>query len=42
MTNAESGHGLLYTGKTTLPFANDFPKDTELYALLKTSEKDNQ
>lgn len=42
VTNAESGHGLLYTGKTTLPFANDFPKDTELYALLKTSEKDNQ
>ena len=41
VTNAESGHGLLYTGKTTLPFANDFPKDTELYALLKTSEKDS-
>ena len=42
VTNAESGHGLLYTGKTTLPFANDFPKDTELYALLKTSDKESR
>ena len=42
VTNAESGHGLLYTGKTTLPFANEFPKDTELYALLRTSDKNDQ
>ena len=34
ITNAPAGHGLLYTGKTVLPFKNEFPEDTELYRLM--------
>lgn len=39
VTNADRGSGLIYTGKTTVPFSNEFPEDTELYELLSTSEK---
>ena len=37
ITNAEHGKGLVYTGKTILPFDGSFPKDSELYGLMKTS-----
>lgn len=37
ITNAERGHGIIYTGKTSLPFDSSFPTDTELYQLMKTS-----
>ena len=37
ITNAEPGHGLVYTGKTVLPFKNEFPKNTELYKIMSTS-----
>ena len=29
-------HGLLFFNNVILPFADDFPKDTELYKLLTT------
>ena len=31
-----AGHGLLFFNNVILPFADDFPKDTELYKLLTT------
>ena len=36
VTNSEPGHGLLFFNNVILPFADDFPKDTELYRLLTT------
>lgn len=36
ITNAEPGHGLLVAGKAIVPFANDFPRDTQLYKLMTT------
>ena len=42
ITNSQPGHGLIYNGKTILPFANEFPTNTELYKLMSTSAgKDN-
>ena len=38
--NADCGHGLLYTGRTTIPFSNEFPKDTNIHELLSKNEKD--
>lgn len=35
---AEKGHGLLYTGSVTVPFGFDFPKNTELYKAMSTSQ----
>lgn len=34
--NAQSGHGLIWYGGALLPFANDFPPENDLYALLST------
>lgn len=34
---ADKGHGLLYTGTVTIPFGLDFPKKTELYKIMTTS-----
>ena len=39
ITNAGKGRGLLYNGKTILPFDNTFPRDTQLYSLISSSEK---
>ena len=36
VTNSDPGHGLLFFNNVILPFADDFPKDTELYKLLTT------
>ena len=36
VTNSEPGHGLPFFNNVILPFADDFPKDTELYKLLTT------
>lgn len=36
ITNVEAGHGLLKVGNSLIPFANKFPKDTELYKLMTT------
>lgn len=36
VTNAQKGHGLIKFGDTVIPFANDFPKNTELFELMQT------
>ena len=36
VTNADAGCGLLRYGSALVPFANRFPKDTKLYALMTT------
>lgn len=37
ITNAPAGHGLIKVGGSIVPFANDFPADTQLYKLMSTS-----
>ena len=37
ITNSDPGSGLIYNGKVTLPFIYDFPKNTDLYALITTA-----
>lgn len=37
VTNAESGCGLIYTGKTVLPFNNVMKHDSPIYKLISTS-----
>ena len=36
VTNSDPGCGLLFFNNVILPFADNFPKDTELYKLLTT------
>ena len=40
ITNAPAGHGLIRVGGSIVPFANEFPKDTELYRLMTTTPGD--
>ncbi|MCI9403652.1 MAG: DUF87 domain-containing protein [Oscillospiraceae bacterium] len=40
ITNAPAGHGLLRVGGSIVPFANDFPRDGELYRLMTTTPGD--
>lgn len=37
ITDNQTGTGIMYNGKTTVPFRNEFPKDTLIYKLLSTS-----
>ncbi len=37
ITNAPAGHGLIKVGGSIVPFANDFPTDTQLFELMSTS-----
>ena len=41
ITNVEAGHGLLKVGSALVPFADKFPKDTELYRLMSTKPNEN-
>lgn len=34
--NAPAGHGLIKVGGAIVPFANELPKNTELYRLMST------
>jgi type IV secretory pathway VirB4 component len=36
VTNSEAGHGLLFAGKSTIPFIDKFPQDTDLYRMMTT------
>lgn len=36
VTNSEAGHGLLFAGKSIVPFIDKFPKDTDLYQMMTT------
>ena len=40
VTNAEAGHGLLRIGGSIVPFANEFPKNGDLYKLMTTTPGD--
>ena len=40
ITNAPAGHGLIRVGGSIVPFANEFPRDTELYRLMTTTPGD--
>lgn len=40
ITNVPAGHGLLRVGGSIVPFANDFPRDGELYRLMTTTPGD--
>lgn len=40
VTNAEAGHGLLRIGGSIVPFANEFPRNGELYRLMTTTPGD--
>ncbi len=40
ITNAEAGHGLIYTGKQSIPFSDKFPKNTKLFEVMTTKPKD--
>jgi len=41
VTHAQSGEGLLFYGDVIIPFADRFPKETELYRLLNTRANEN-
>lgn len=36
VTNADSGQGLLFAGKSIVPFINNVPKNTKLYQMMTT------
>jgi hypothetical protein len=36
VTQSGEGEGLLFYGNVILPFADKFPKDTELYRIMTT------
>ena len=38
IANAEPGHGLIYTGKTVIPFDNSFPENNEMYRCMSTKD----
>lgn len=40
ITNAEPGHGLIYNGKQTIPFTDEFPKNTKLYKVMSTKAEE--
>lgn len=40
ITNADAGQGLLYTGKSIVPFVDRFPKDTKSFAAMTSSMDD--
>lgn len=42
ITGAKFGHGLLKIGNALIPFANEFPSDTELYSLMTTKPDEVQ
>lgn len=37
-TAAEKGHGLLYTGRTVIPFNNEYDTSTEMYKIMSSSQ----
>ena len=37
--NVNAGHGLMYTGKTVIPFDDKYPTNTKTYELLQTTAK---
>lgn len=42
ITESDKGSGLLYNGKITIPFENEFPKDNPIYRIISTSSDTNE
>ena len=42
ITNVDAGRGLIKCGSATVPFVNNFPKNTRLYKLLSTRFKESE
>lgn len=40
ITNSDPGQGLIYTGKSIVPFVDKFPVDTKLYKVMTTKPED--
>ena len=40
ITNADPGHGLLFTGRTIVPFVDIYPKDTQSFRVMTTNPND--
>jgi type IV secretory pathway VirB4 component len=40
ITNANPGHGLLFTGRTLIPFVDMYPKDTQSFKVMTTNPND--
>jgi hypothetical protein len=40
ITNADPGHGLLFTGRTIVPFVDMYPKDTQSFRVMTTNPND--
>lgn len=41
ITSGKPGCGILQIGKDLIPFANDFPRETQLYKIMSTKPKEN-
>lgn len=41
ITNSQPGYGIVYNGKTIIPFKDEFPQDTELFRLMNTTNKED-
>ena len=42
ITNAAAGHGIIKIGASLIPFANEIPKNTELYKLISTNPNERK
>lgn len=42
ITNSDFGQGLIYNGKSIIPFVDKFPKDTKLYKAMTTNPDDQK
>ena len=40
--NADPGQGLIYNGKSIVPFVNKLPKSSKLYQLISTNPNENR
>lgn len=40
--NADPGQGLIYNGKSIVPFVNKLPKNSKLYQLISTNPNENR
>lgn len=40
ITNANAGQGLLFTGKTIIPFIDNYPTDTKTFKVMTTTTED--
>jgi type IV secretory pathway VirB4 component len=40
ITNADPGHGLLFTGRTIVPFVDMYPKNTQSFRVMTTNPND--